>query len=276
MLPSLDIWGIRIIPYDVMNTIFVQATYIFILLQAKSYRLYCPHAIKMLMIDSKGAKKKSTYLVLAELFAIALTFQALMMIFNKMFGLWLTNGNANYYGSLFAWSVVMSLLPYGFFAPPLRTSDLLTPVLPLGLAISKIGCFFAGCCSSFEMSSFYYNHQTERYEFPIQLLEAIIAFVIFLYTLKLRRKLKRPGFLFPIYTILYAVCRFITEFLRADSNKTVYFLNNYQLISIIAIIIGLFLLIMIDTFGEKIEEYSNRRFNHVITQSTKAAHEKQE
>ena len=93
-------------------------------------------------------------------------------------------------------------------------------LLPLCHGIWKIGCHCAGCCygipyegpgSIFVINEFYTDGVSL---FPIQIVEAIVLFVI---TFVLFRSRQRSIWM---YMDLYGICRFVIEFLRNKELKT--------------------------------------------------------
>ena len=70
-------------------------------------------------------------------------------------------------------------------------------VFPLTCAFGKIGCFFAGCCKGIN-------------EYPIQIVEALVSFIITLYIIL---KIRNKSIIFQ-YLILYSISRFIFDFWR--------------------------------------------------------------
>lgn len=92
--------------------------------------------------------------------------------------------------------------------------------LPLIYAISKIGCFFAGCCHGIE----YLGVFNVRYELssacevttgvlPIQIIETIVFFSIYL-ILSIVKKAKIKENIVTITLLLSTIAKFILDFLR--------------------------------------------------------------
>lgn len=92
--------------------------------------------------------------------------------------------------------------------------------LPLIYAISKIGCFFAGCCHGIEYSGVL----NVRYELssacevttgvlPIQIIETIVFFSIYL-MLSIVKKVKIKENIVTITLLLSTIAKFILDFLR--------------------------------------------------------------
>lgn len=114
----------------------------------------------------------------------------------------------------------------------------IVPYIPLGHAIGRIGCFFAGCCYGVEYSGIFavtsiFDPLTGTH-FPIQLIEAllnlIMTIVLLLYTKKQRNRYN----VLLSYLILYTTSRFILEFFRGDEIRGEFLIfSTSQWISII-------------------------------------------
>lgn len=111
--------------------------------------------------------------------------------------------------------------------PFFKGADFFAPAVALGHSIGRVGCFLTGCCYGKATSSplgVIFNdphtlvpehlHQTPLY--PVQLIEAIAVFILFLILNKLSKKPTKTGTLTAVYLLGYALIRFSTEFLRAD------------------------------------------------------------
>lgn len=247
MLQNLTIAGMVISLYKVFDTLAGVVLLCFLFLQTAKYRELLPTILK--------GQRKRTMIVFAELIIISVLLLPLWFFLNRSFAKWFTNGNANYYGNITAWMIVLTLLPIVFKVSPLKTMDLLTPALPLSLFTAKLACFFHGCCSGIEMQgSFYYNQYTERYEFPVQLLEALVALGIFFF-LQIRKKKIPMGEVFPVYLIVYSASRFLTEFLRDDLPRVFSAFNAYQILSVIYFLLGVYLYMLVREKGKTIQSY---------------------
>ena len=244
MLPELNLFGITVPMYDFWNGISILAMLLYFFLHAKQFIEIVP-----LCQAQTNSKKKYIYGVLMLFLFVAVAF-LLFRLLNPLFGKWFTKGNANYYGSLTAWMIAFIGLPFIFKISPLKVNDLFAPALPLQLFFAKLACFFHGCCHSYELASgFYYNQTTKRYEFPVQLIEAAVAIILLIGLLIFRRKTKHIGLVFPVYLTAYSASRFATEFLRGDLPAIVWFLDAYQILSVIFFIFGLLFTIWIIRFG---------------------------
>lgn len=104
---------------------------------------------------------------------------------------------------------------------PWQLADCAAPALALGLAIGRIGCFFAGCCYGRVLPGF-------ETPIPVPLIESLFALWCFFYLKSLR------SFLFS-----YAIFRFFVEFMRGDEDRGMWFgdfLSTSQIISILFIV----------------------------------------
>ncbi|MFZ5554611.1 MAG: prolipoprotein diacylglyceryl transferase [Bacteroidota bacterium] len=125
-----------------------------------------------------------------------------------------------------------------YFQFSYRVFDLIAPVIPLSMAIQRIGCFLHGCCFGTSTDAFWavqygfntpahIHHSNEGWisisdvaslsVHPNQLYQSFSCIIIFfLAVFYLKHKLHRPGNLLLSVVALYLVSRFFTEFFRAD------------------------------------------------------------
>lgn len=138
----------------------------------------------------------------------------------------------------------------------LSITDLVVPSLALGQAIGRWGNFFNqeayGPIVKYEIlkrihiPNFIINgmYIDNNYHYPTFLFESIWCFLIFIVILILiRLKKEKLGLYTSIYLIMYGIERFIIESLRQDS-LMLFNLRIAQIVSIIMIIIGIFILIL--------------------------------
>lgn len=137
-------------------------------------------------------------------------------------------------------------------------SDICAPMVPLFHCFGRIGCFLGGCCYGIESKFGFtvYNNQLNPsinnvQRFPVQLLEAALNIILFLFLVHLLKKPKFKGKIFAIYILIYAVIRFFDEFLRGDAYRGFIFgMSTSQIISIMLFICASIYLI-IKTAKEK-------------------------
>ena len=147
-------------------------------------------------------------------------------------------------------------------------ADTIAPLIMIGYAIGRIGCFLVGddyglpsslpwaisfpngipptTVSSF---SLYYpwidtsNIDTEIIKVhPTQLYESIVGILCFFYLWQRRTKNSRPGSQFFVYLILAGVERFLVEFIRTNEKYLFDIFSGAQVISLIMVFIGSYFL----------------------------------
>lgn len=132
---------------------------------------------------------------------------------------------------------ILNISPIGFF-------DLISIYTPLLQSISRIGCFFAGCCFGAPTSRAWGIIYTETGSaapletciHPAQIYSAIILLLIFaaMYFV-LQRIFKKPGQLTSLYLMLSSTERFFVDFWRGDRTllpDSPYALSLYQIIAV--------------------------------------------
>lgn len=139
-------------------------------------------------------------------------------------------------------------------------ADICAPIVPLFHMFGRIGCFLGGCCYGIESSFGFTVHGNtlnpsinDVQRFPVQLLEAGLNLLLFLFLWYLLRNNKLKGKLFPVYLIIYAVIRFCDEFLRGDTYRGFLFgLSTSQIISIV-VFVGAVVYLVADSMKSKKE-----------------------
>lgn len=144
-------------------------------------------------------------------------------------------------------------------------SDMAAVVIPLFHGFARIGCFLSGCCYGIESKFGFtvYNNDLVAdingvNRFPVQLLEALLNFILF-YIIRLTYKKslseeKLQGKLIFIYLSLYSVIRFFDEFLRGDEIRGFVFgMSTSQFISIVMFFVSSIFLLL---------DFQRRKSNH--------------
>lgn len=75
---------------------------------------------------------------------------------------------------------------------------------------------------------------------PTQLYEIGLALVMFVILWRLAARRLKPGQLFAMFMILYAIERFIIEFVRAKTDRWVFGLSTSQLASVVLLVVGVY------------------------------------
>ena len=155
-----------------------------------------------------------------------------------------------FYGGFLA-SVLFAIWYVHVYKLPLwKVFDAYSPAISLGLGIGRIGCFAAGCDYGKPTSSFLgvtftnpYSHDVTGVPlgvplYPTQPLEFLVCVLIFASLLLLYKHKRYDGQVFVVYVVMYAVARFLMEFLRGDSDRGFVFnglLSTSQFIAILAV-----------------------------------------
>lgn len=144
--------------------------------------------------------------------------------FTEIFAYW--QGGFSVLGSMLAMIVCMPLYIKWFNVPIIPLLDLIVIYIPLLHAISRIGCFFAGCCYGLATNvpwAVIYNDPhcmaPLNYQLhPTQLYSVIAQFLIFvfLYTISSRISHKINGQLTCLYLLLSSLERLGNDFWRGD------------------------------------------------------------
>ena len=244
--------------YDAMNGLALLLMLVVWLSNAKQYRALALYP-KLMSGRYRRPPFYGTERAFAsyEMILIFAAFTAVSLAANSVTARMFHVGTANYFGNLFFGPLGVLLPCLLLRVDPFAVMDLMTPSVALCLGISKIGCFFSGCCYGFPCESFYYNRKNERTEFPIQLVEMGCALLIFAILLILQKKKKpdRHGTLFPIYIILYSVLRFFSEFARADWPRVAGRLTCYHLLCIAGVFVGALEWALVPRFGHLLTDW---------------------
>jgi phosphatidylglycerol:prolipoprotein diacylglycerol transferase len=110
-----------------------------------------------------------------------------------------------------------------------QVGDIFAPVIALGQAIGRWGCFFAGCCYGKPTSlpwaiTFHDPASLAPIDIPLhptQLYSSLKDLTIFALLMFMRPKKRFHGQLFWSYVLLYSTFRFLVEFFRGDPRGTV-------------------------------------------------------
>lgn len=172
-------------------------------------------------------------------------------------------GGLTVYGALLACALFAYLYArrHGFRIA--KVLDLGGYGIPLGIAIGRLGCFAAGCCYGtvcdlstgvrFPVGSpAYSDHFDHHYAelaaqwrqgieaslpvWPTQLISSAYAFAIFAFVyFYLRPRRRFDGELILAMGMMYAIARFLVEFLRADPRGAVFGLSTSQWIALVTL-----------------------------------------
>jgi len=127
----------------------------------------------------------------------------------------------------------------------LLVADLMGPLLLLGQAMGRVGCFLSGdgCYgppSDVPWAMSFPNGVVPTVErvHPTPLYDSVLLVSLFLVMWSIRKKNFKPGTIFGLFAIFMGAERFITEFWRTDPKYILGFLSQAQMISIFLILGG--------------------------------------
>jgi len=134
--------------------------------------------------------------------------------------------------------------------PSWRVADVCGPAIALGQAIGRIGCFMAGDDygrpTHLLWAVTFTDPDAARIGgvplgvplHPVQLYESIVCFVLFVALVRLSRRKRFDGEVILVYTLAYAIARFVLEVFRGDADRGFVFGGSLSTSQFIAIILG--------------------------------------
>ena len=174
-----------------------------------------------------------------------------------------TDGGLTLYGGLLA-----AILASWIFCRRRRLSfmmiaDVMIPSVALGIGITRIGCFLAGCCYGlpcelpwairFPELADATRHFGAVAVHPSQLYASVAGFVIAALLLWWERRSRRPGETLARFLLLYGAARFGLDFMRyyEPAQRWVLDWTNNQWISLVLVVVGLVVLVRAARKGER-------------------------
>lgn len=172
------------------------------------------------------------------------------IIKNPQILLELMMGGAVFYGGLIGGLAGSLIYSRQYKTSIMESWDVFAPSMALAHSFGRLGCFFTGCCYGME----YHGPLSVVYPpgsyppsgiplLPTQLIEAAFLLLLAIFLLIRLSRSRHPGGTSGLYLVIYAVWRFIIEFFRADPRGSVWFLSTSQLVSLLLLPLGLYLLI---------------------------------
>ncbi len=147
------------------------------------------------------------------------------------------------YGAVFGSLIFIILFCCQFKKSIKETLFIFVPSMPLMYSIGKVGCFLAGCCYGIKYNGIFkimYKYSSEApnnvYLFPVQIIEALVFFIIFIYLILQHKKNKFSLKSLSIAFIMSGFAKYVLDFFRMSHTKLVSF---NQIISILLIITGI-------------------------------------
>ena len=138
--------------------------------------------------------------------------------------------------------------------PFLRVADVLAPGVILGIGVTRIGCFLAGCCFGhptdcalgvrFPVGAPATQHYGDVAVHPAQLYASAAGFLVFALLLLWERRPSGDGATFGRFLMLYGVARFLLDFTRYyEADQVLLGLSNNQFLSLGIALTGLAIMV---------------------------------
>lgn len=136
-----------------------------------------------------------------------------------------------------------------------KTADIITPAIPFGHFLGRLGCFSAGCCHGRECDlpwAVTFTNKLSLAELnvalhPTQLYSSFSNLLIFFFILMYRRKKAFDGQVFWTYVIIYAIVRSVLETFRGDfrGDSILKMLSVSQTVGVVMAVTGIVMLIVL-------------------------------
>jgi len=115
------------------------------------------------------------------------------------------------------------------------TGDGFAVIVPLGLALGRVGCFFNGCCAGKRGYTGIFAARDGRW--PAALVEGAFQLAMLTLLFELRRRgLLRDRLIF-LYFAIYGLFRFAHEFLR-ETPEMIFGITGYQILALVLTVSG--------------------------------------
>ncbi len=171
-----------------------------------------------------------------------------------VFKIW--EGGLVFYGGLIGALLAVAFYVYRHNLKPGAVLDVIAVCAPLGHAIGRMGCFFAGCCygriCTLPWAVRFTNPQTLARPIgvplhPTQLYSVLANLTIFAILFTMSRRAKCSGRLFLVYILIYGLARSFIEIFRNDPRGSVFggMLSTSQAIGLTAAVISAAVLVVL-------------------------------
>ncbi len=248
MYPEIHLFGLSIPSYGFMLLLAFFAAFVVALLRSKINGLNKVDVLVAMFMAGVGA------LLGGKLFYVIQGIPEFLLLHETKgitFLQYFNNSGLVYYGSFIGCILMLVLFCLVYKESFWKVVDTILPSLPLAQAIGRVGCFMVGCCWGipYEHGCVFHNSPipgipTDIPLLPVQLIESICVFILFIVMVVYGRKVRKPGRILSMYLIGYGIIRFVLEFFRYDARRG--FVGEFsvsQWISLILIGIGVIILL---------------------------------
>lgn len=242
MYPYINLFG-RLIPaFGMMAVIGILVASTLAAIRCKKRNLSVDNLILLITITLSASFIGAKFLYIVVTYSFD---QVISMIRAGQLNFLMSSGLV-FYGGLFTGGIGLYLCYRFFGIQVMDYESAIMPVVPLGHAFGRIGCFLAGCCHGKAYCGIgelhYHEDNVSGLDplvgyFPSPLVESFFNLCIFV-VLVIYLKKERPRYnSILLYTIMYSVLRFFVEFTRGDEIRgSIGTLSTSQWISFLLII----------------------------------------
>ena len=214
MLPFVSLFGLRVPMYGLCMALGILAGGGLMLARGKRMGCDVNDLIVVMACAAGGALLGAKGLYIVSSYGLRAAWESLRRGDLRF----LTEGGLVFYGGLLGGMAGALAGVYFTKQAPETVCALAAPSVPLGHAFGRLGCYFAGCCYgvAYDGPLAAITPYAPGGRFPVQLLEAALNLALAAALLRLSRRRPRRLSLLYIYLALYAVERFLLEYLRGD------------------------------------------------------------
>jgi len=162
-----------------------------------------------------------------------------------------------WYGGFVVGTLAVLIIIWRSHAPMMKVLDLVAPLLILGYAFGRMGCFLSGDGdygppTDLPWGMAFPNGTVPTIEkvHPTPLYEIALSLMIFVFLWKIRKRGMPTGSMFGIYLILAGAERFVTEFWRLSSVVALG-MTTAQITSLVLIIAGVVMVLYLRRGGSE-------------------------
>lgn len=183
---------------------------------------------------------------------------------SEIFAIW--NGGISILGALIGGFIAIAVFCRIHRISFWEFSDLLAPAIILGQAIGRIACLLNGDAFGSPTGTEFglvYPEGTMAYDeygsqplWPAEVWEGQWDFIVFAILITMKNRKWPQGFLFLSYNLMYAIGRFMLEYLRGDSARYAWNWTAGQWTSGIVVLVSLILMLYLTLRYKRITENS--------------------
>lgn len=215
----------NITPYGICGAIGFILGIVYLIIVCKKKKLFFDDYIYIYVWAVAGA------MIGAKILYILLSLPEIMESLRKSQNIYewimtLLSGGFIFYGGLLGSIAFVCLASTYFKIKKGEVFKIITPAMPLAHATVRIGCAVVGCCYGVQIShGFGIVYTKSEFAplgvklFPVQIVETIGNVLIFILLISLVKRNKDGYIILKTYLVLYAVFRFMLEFLRGDQER---------------------------------------------------------